>query len=121
MRPISRRGSKGESPVAAVGAAHGLAAQVIRHRGAIMPRGGGDALSAREAAEHRIEGAGLRISAFATIAEGLTACRTTIAIQAARNGSGSETSTRSHTTRAGIAGISNTSTRGSANSAQAIV
>jgi 2-dehydro-3-deoxygluconokinase len=29
---------KGERPVPAVGAAHGLAAQVIRHRGAIMPR-----------------------------------------------------------------------------------
>jgi 2-dehydro-3-deoxygluconokinase len=29
---------KGESPVPAAGAAHGLAAQVIRHRGAIMPR-----------------------------------------------------------------------------------
>jgi 2-dehydro-3-deoxygluconokinase len=29
---------KGESPAAAAGAAHGLAGQVIRHRGAIMPR-----------------------------------------------------------------------------------
>ena len=29
---------KGESPVPAAAAAHGLAAQVIRHRGAIMPR-----------------------------------------------------------------------------------
>src|SRR4051812_35835766 len=29
---------KGESPVPAAGAPHGLAAQVIRHRGAIMPR-----------------------------------------------------------------------------------
>jgi 2-dehydro-3-deoxygluconokinase len=29
---------KGESPVAAVSAAHALAAQKIRHRGAIMPR-----------------------------------------------------------------------------------
>jgi 2-dehydro-3-deoxygluconokinase len=28
----------GESPLAAAGAAHGLAGQVIRHRGAIMPR-----------------------------------------------------------------------------------
>jgi len=28
----------GESPVTAVAAAHGLASQVIRHRGAIMPR-----------------------------------------------------------------------------------
>jgi 2-dehydro-3-deoxygluconokinase len=28
----------GENPLAAASAAHGLAAQVIRHRGAIMPR-----------------------------------------------------------------------------------
>lgn len=32
---------KGEGPVAAVNAAHGLAAQVIQHRGAIMPRAAG--------------------------------------------------------------------------------
>ncbi len=32
---------KGEGPVAAAQAAHGLAAQVIRHRGAIMPRAAG--------------------------------------------------------------------------------
>jgi 2-dehydro-3-deoxygluconokinase len=32
---------KGERPLPAVGAAHGLAAQVIRHRGAIMPRAAG--------------------------------------------------------------------------------
>jgi 2-dehydro-3-deoxygluconokinase len=31
----------GENPVAAAGAAHGLAGQVIRHRGAIMPRAAG--------------------------------------------------------------------------------
>jgi 2-dehydro-3-deoxygluconokinase len=31
----------GEGPVAAAGAAHGLASQVIRHRGAIMPRAAG--------------------------------------------------------------------------------
>lgn len=31
---------KGEGPLAAVSAAHGLAAQVIQHRGAIMPRAG---------------------------------------------------------------------------------
>src|ERR1043165_5125880 len=32
---------KGERPLPAVGAAHGLAAQVIRHRGATMPRAAG--------------------------------------------------------------------------------
>jgi 2-dehydro-3-deoxygluconokinase len=31
----------GESPVPAAALAHGLAAQVIRHRGAIMPRATG--------------------------------------------------------------------------------
>jgi len=31
----------GESPVPAASAAHGLASQVIRHRGAIMPRAAG--------------------------------------------------------------------------------